>query len=209
MSQDRALPGGSRGVPGPGPGAAGSRDPAGDDFSRRWLAERDDVAHWAAGHLGQRLRGELGAEDLLQEVACRAWQRYGRFDPERAPFHAWIRGIARNVLREALRRRSERSAALQRHGPCDPALLLAAATPLAPDPARALARDEELARFVERVGHLAETDRLLLFGRGVQGLSSAELATRLHTTPAAVSKRWQRLCRRLRRGSLDREPLEE
>ena len=172
-----------------GPGRPADRD----TFCRCWLAERHDVEAWAAGHLGSSVRTELPPDDFLQEVACRAWQCFHRFDPERASFHAWVRGIAHNVLRESLRRRALRSEALRRR-PTPPD-----ERGIAPDPAVSLALEEDLARFVERLGRLGVDERALLLGRGVEGLSPAELACRLHTTPAAVSKRWQRLCRRLRR----------
>ncbi|MEM8712852.1 MAG: sigma-70 family RNA polymerase sigma factor, partial [Planctomycetota bacterium] len=42
--------------------------------------------------------------DLVQEVACRAWERMTTFDPNRGAFDGWIFGIARNVMGEALKR---------------------------------------------------------------------------------------------------------
>src|SRR5213595_2691026 len=49
------------------------------------------------------------ADDALQETWLAAVRRVRDFDPERATFAAWLRGIAANVLRNLLRK--HRSAA--------------------------------------------------------------------------------------------------
>ena len=47
-------------------------------------------------------------EDIIQECWLVAVRRIGSFDPERAPFQAWLQGIARNVLLNHRRRRQRR-----------------------------------------------------------------------------------------------------
>jgi RNA polymerase sigma-70 factor (ECF subfamily) len=44
------------------------------------------------------------ADDAIQETWLTAVRRVHTFDPERATFAAWLRGIAANVLRNLLRR---------------------------------------------------------------------------------------------------------
>ena len=44
-------------------------------------------------------------EDIVQECWLVAVRRIGSFEPERAPFQAWLQGIARNVLLNHRRRR--------------------------------------------------------------------------------------------------------
>jgi RNA polymerase sigma-70 factor, ECF subfamily len=45
------------------------------------------------------------ADDVLQETWLTAVRRVRRFDPMAGPFHAWLCGIAANVLRNHLRAR--------------------------------------------------------------------------------------------------------
>lgn len=53
------------------------------------------------------------ADDVLQETWLTAVRRIGSFNPETAPFHAWLCGIAANVLRNQLRSRRRRMARQQ------------------------------------------------------------------------------------------------
>lgn len=60
--------------------------------------------HWRLGGLDDL------ADEAVQETWLTAVRRIRRFDPRRASFVAWLRGIAANVLRNKLRhRRAERS----------------------------------------------------------------------------------------------------
>ena len=54
------------------------------------------------------------ADDVLQETWLTAVRRVRRFDPAAGPFHAWLCGIATNVLRNHLRARRRRA---DRHRP--------------------------------------------------------------------------------------------
>jgi RNA polymerase sigma-70 factor, ECF subfamily len=48
------------------------------------------------------------ADDVLQDTWLTAVRRVGRFDPAAGTFHAWLCGIAANVLRNHLRSRRRR-----------------------------------------------------------------------------------------------------
>ena len=52
-------------------------------------------------------------EDIVQECWLVAVRRIGSFEPERAPFQAWLQGIARNVLLNH-RRRGQRRHEMER-----------------------------------------------------------------------------------------------
>ena len=78
---------------------------AGDQ--RAWQSWYDEsyvplyaYVHWRSG----------GLEDLAEEVVQETWlvavRRVRRFDPRQGSFHAWLRGIAANVLRNRLRGRA-------------------------------------------------------------------------------------------------------
>ena len=68
---------------------------------QRWYDEAfaalDAYVLWRCGGLRDRV------DDVLQETWLTAVRRIRRFDPERASFAAWLRGIAANVLRNRFR----------------------------------------------------------------------------------------------------------
>jgi RNA polymerase sigma factor (sigma-70 family) len=165
-------------------------------FDELWREAAPAIYAWAVLHVRPPLRASLEPDDVLQEVACRAWAGFGTWDGARGPFRAWAFGIAHNVLREGLRRLAAEPGA--RGG----ALLSTERWQAVPDTAtavtRAVARDEGLLRFLRRVESLPDDERRLLVWRGLQGLSHAEVADRLATSPDAVAKRWERLRERLR-----------
>lgn len=149
---------------------------------------------WAAMHIGPTLRAKVDPEDLLQEVASRAWRRFDDFDPARGPFDAWALGIARRVLGEALARIA------RGHG--GGAAWSATDWSLVPDDAtRAtarIAREEQLQAFLAWSDGLERDDRRLLMYRGLEGWSHADVGQLLGISAAAASKRWDRLRERLR-----------
>ena len=59
-------------------------------FARRWTGDRG------------------AAEDLVQDVALRAWSAAGGFDPTRASLRTWLFAIARNVAIDHGRRKAVR-----------------------------------------------------------------------------------------------------
>jgi RNA polymerase sigma-70 factor (ECF subfamily) len=63
---------------------------------------------WLAARRARRRRGGLrgDADEVVQDVWLTAVRRIASFDPERAPFAAWLRGIAAGLLRNRFRRRA-------------------------------------------------------------------------------------------------------
>src|SRR5919206_5146124 len=58
------------------------------------------------GYLVQRLNGNVEeAEDLTADVFARVYEKIDAFQPQGAPFSAWVFRIAHNRLIDALRRR--------------------------------------------------------------------------------------------------------
>lgn len=122
------------------------------------------------------------AEDVVQEVYVKVWQRAGRFDPERASPITWLAAIARNGAIDRLRARPA------------PAAPLDAADEIADDrPAADVAIEDaqEQSRMQACLGALearaASAIRAAFFG----GLTYAQLAER-HAVPLGTMKTWIR-----------------
>ncbi len=55
--------------------------------------------------LAVHMLGRSEADEIVQEVFLRLWNRADQYDPARGPFVNWFMTIARNYLRDALRSR--------------------------------------------------------------------------------------------------------
>jgi RNA polymerase sigma factor (sigma-70 family) len=165
-------------------------------FDDLWADAAPRLYAWTVLHLRPAIRRRLDPEDVLQEVACRAYSQFSRFDPERGPFRAWVFGFARNVLQEALRRLTTMKGQVPGGSLSTGQLaeLPASTTTLS----RAVARDEGLAHFVTRLETLGEDERRLVVFHGLEGLSHNAVGELMQVAPDAIAKRWQRLCERLR-----------
>jgi RNA polymerase sigma-70 factor, ECF subfamily len=184
----------------------------GDVGTREALAaaRRGDEA--AFGALMERHRGELQvhcyrmlgsieeAEDAVQETFLRAWRRRDQF-AGRAPFRAWLYGIATNASLDAVAKARRRVPAAR--GPASPAdvpwvgpypdALLAAAAPPDEDPERiVVTRDTIELAFLVAVQHLPPAQRAVLILRDVLGWSARETAEPLGASVAAVNSSLQR-----------------
>ncbi len=157
---------------------------------------------WARLRVKPALRKRLDPEDLVQEVCCRAYQGFDRFDPARGPFRGWLFGIGNRVLQGLLLElgRDPRAASQRGPGPGDDAL--AAVPDEATSISRRAARDERLAAFCEWVDGFDPDERGILVHRGLERRSHEEVAALLGLSEEVVKKRWQRLLARLRERGL-------
>ena len=146
---------------------------------------------WARLRIPRGLRGRVEPEDVVQEVWCRALARITHFDPARRSFRAWIFGVAKNVVLEAIR------SPLLGAGGTSAVRALAGVPDRVTGVSRRVARDEALQRFHERIERLEDADRRLLIHCGFEDLTCAEAAERLGISRDAAIKRWQRLRARL------------
>ncbi|MEM8710451.1 MAG: sigma-70 family RNA polymerase sigma factor, partial [Planctomycetota bacterium] len=153
------------------------------------------VYTWIGLRLGPKLRLEVDPEDVLQEVACRAFARRATFDPTRGPFRAWIFGIARNLLLSSLEQ-------LTVSGRADREWLSTGGLATVPDGATSVSqrilRDDSIARFLAHVETLPDDDRTMVVRRGLAGQEHGEVAAALGIEPSTAAKRWSRLRDRLR-----------
>jgi RNA polymerase sigma-70 factor (ECF subfamily) len=138
---------------------------------------------WMLAYVQAAIGDAAAAEDVVQEAFLVAFQKRGDYRPEQ-PFGAWLRGIARNLARRHLERKTR-----------GPVLLLSDEAWSALD-ARAASLEEahvspgfeaERASLLRRcVQKLTERARALIEGRYGQGLSIPDLAARLRLAPASV-----------------------
>jgi RNA polymerase sigma-70 factor (ECF subfamily) len=150
-----------------------------------------------------RMLGSLHeAEDLVQETLLRAWRRLDTY-AGRAPFGAWLYGIATNACLDALALKGPRLLPNAVEAPGDPT---AEPSPprtdipwLEPYPDRLLDPASEVDRresvrlaFVAVVQQLPPRQRAVLLLCEVLGWSAREVAELLGTTSAAVNSALQR-----------------
>ncbi|MBY5164430.1 RNA polymerase sigma factor [Salsipaludibacter albus] len=155
---------------------AGEPDALADAFAR-W----GDMIH----ALCTRWADVDAADDLTQQVFIAAWRSRANFDPSRGVLPAWLVGIARNTTN-----RSFRGA---REVPTDPAD--AGHDLPVEDHADALA-DEVL--VAHALAELPEAHRLSLELSYWEGLTQAEVATRLDLPLGTVKSHQRRGLQRLR-----------
>ena len=169
-----------------------------------------------------RMLGSLpDAEDALQESLLRAWRGLPRFEG-RSSLRSWLYTIATNACLKAIERRPRRVLPLDHGAPGDPddgpgrPLIESAWIDAYPDAeigledglaapaARYEQRESVELAFIAALQQLPVRQRAVLILRDVLGLSGAETAAALGTTPASVYSALQRAHRTLDRRRLDR-----
>jgi RNA polymerase sigma-70 factor (ECF subfamily) len=156
-----------------------------DAFAVVYDRHVEEIFAWARSRVGDY------AADLTAEVFARAWRDRKRFrDQAGGSAFPWLLGIAKNVLRDSLRRRQVETSARERLGV--PTQVLA-------DPGYE-AVDERLS-FPSAVlcafANLPEPERELLVLRLVEDRSYREIAVRMNCTTVAARLRFSRSFRRL------------
>lgn len=127
--------------------------------------------------LADRTLGDrAGAEDVVQVALTRMWTMAARFDPARGSVEGWFRRIVVNLCLD--RRRSIKLVA-----PLTEADDIASN---APDPYEAAAANDQRARLDAGMAKLAPRQRAALAMFHGEGLTMAEIAAALETSPKAV-----------------------
>ncbi len=187
-------------------GIAASRlgQPQFDDLARRHRLEVEL-------HCYRMLGSAHDAEDAVQEALLRAWRSRGQLS-DRARFRPWLYRIATNVCLRALERRAAGEQFLpQQLAPAIgfeplgaaaggagwlepfPVSALDLVRDASPGPAaRVEARESVRLAFVAAIQLLPPRQRAILLLRDVLGLTAAEAAEALGTTPAAANSALER-----------------
>src|SRR5262249_38259644 len=155
-----------------------------DGFEEVYDRHAAQVLAWSRARVGEH------AADLTAEVFARAWLARSRFRPESdGSALPWLFGIARNVLRESLRKRRIEDAARRRLG----------MPRLSQDATLDAIHDRPSLSQSERhaLASLPERDRELLQLRVIEERPYRDIAERLRCTPQAARHRVSRLLRQL------------
>lgn len=123
------------------------------------------------------------AEDILQDVYIKVWNRAGRFDPERASPITWLCAIARNTAID-WRRASGKPVMLSEDAAADIADDRATAPEL-------IAADQDRARIFDCLDGLEERQGQAIRAAFFDGFTYAQLSERM-TVPLGTMKSWIR-----------------
>ncbi len=127
--------------------------------------------------LADRTLGDrAGAEDVVQVALSRLWTMADRYDPARGSVEGWFRRIVVNLCLD--RRRAVRSLV-----PID---AVAETASDAPDPLESALLSDRKARLATAMEKLLPRQRAALAMFHGEGMSMAEIAQALETTPKAV-----------------------
>lgn len=139
--------------------------------------------------VGQKLREKVDPEDVLQEVLLRGLQSIERFEGNDAgAFRRWLEGIARNVVRNLVRRKGWRK---EFEIPRD----LSAHTS---SPSRRQRREERFERLSKSVESLSSDHRTVIRLARIEGLKIREIAEKMNRSESAVKNLLLRAMKELR-----------
>ncbi|MFZ4689103.1 MAG: RNA polymerase sigma factor [Polymorphobacter sp.] len=122
------------------------------------------------------LNDRAGAEDVVQVALTRMWTMATRYDPARGSVEGWFRRIVVNLCLD--RRRSLKLVAPLAEADDVPSR--------DPDPFETAAANDTRTRLDKAMAHLAPRQRAALALFHGDGLTMAEIALALETTPKAV-----------------------
>jgi RNA polymerase sigma-70 factor (ECF subfamily) len=168
---------------------------AGDE--QAWRTWYDESYGGLAAYVAWRCAGLRDvAEEVVQETWLTAVRRIGRFEPERGSFAGWLRGIAANLLRNSLRRKTKRERRLQTFGRACPTA----------DPAdTALVQREAAEQVARALAALSERNEAVLRAKYLDGQSVLQIAEGWGETPKAVESLLTRARQAFRDAYLRRE----
>lgn len=160
-----------------------------DELYRRY---HDDLLFVARANLGQKLRGFLESEDVLQSVALEALKELPKFTPER---QGSVRALLHRMVVRKIQDRADSVSAKKRAGgvPLTDSVERSLATPAEP----AYFDHERYERLERGLAVLPDDMRRVLLLRKVEGLSSKEAAEVMGKSDAATRQLYGRALARL------------
>ena len=119
------------------------------------------------------------AEDLLQEVFLRVWQRAGSYQVERGRALTWVLSIAHNLAIDEVRRQRRRPQEAEEREDANVTDLLTAVPTAEPGPEQLAWEGQRRAQIVEALQQLPEAQRILIELAYFEGYTQSQLAARL------------------------------
>lgn len=180
----------------------GARSGDEDAFARLFERLYPLLHTWARLRVRGALARFVDPEDVIQEVWWRALEALATYDESRGTFRPWLLGIASNVIRDLIRKRTGlRDGGRTRMADADEDLLDHREAQLTSITVRAR-RNERIEELVTLAMALDEADRQLLVHHGIERVSAREVGLMLGLEENAVAQRWRRLRKRLADGPL-------
>ena len=133
------------------------------------------------------LRDSGEAEDVLQEVFLRVWEKAATYDPVLGSPMAWLVRIARNRAIDRVRSRRSRPVTQSADETLDDRLFETVAP--APDPERATGESEQQRALAAALSRLAPEQRVLIEHAFFMGYTQSELAARFNLPLGTVKTR--------------------
>jgi len=170
-----------------------TRRPRGEERAEPLARHRERLLARIRALLGERARRRLESGDVLQGVALE-WARLPESRRPRGTYSVlrWGTAVARNDVRDALRKRAPDS-----EPPAEPL------DTQDPSPATRVEEQEELDHLADAIADLPENHRRVIELRDLSGLSFHDVGVELGCTEAAAqmlhTRALARLGRRLRR----------
>lgn len=128
--------------------------------------------------------GRNDADEVVQDVFLRLWQRAGQFDPDRGSFAAWLMTIARHRVFDQLKRRRSAVAAAEEIDD-----LLESAPDPRPGPGQRAWRAERRETVLAAVKELPAEQRRIVVLAYFGGLSQSAISEALGIPLGTVKKR--------------------
>jgi RNA polymerase sigma-70 factor (ECF subfamily) len=158
---------------------------------------RDRLERQIRARLGAKLRARLDAEDVVQETFTVAFRTIGKFSwRDEESFYRWLGSIAEHYILSASQKKAWDEIALPRQmGATDAS------------PSKTLRREERFERLEAALAGLSEDHRKVVLLARVEGLTVAEIASRMDRSPGAVKMLLARALLRLKQSFGDTESL--
>jgi RNA polymerase sigma-70 factor (ECF subfamily) len=151
-----------------------------DDLREQLLREFTRIRAAVLGYLRSIVRDPHLAEDIFQEIYIVIMRKASEFDPKRAPFKAWVRGIAYNLAQNALRKEK------YIHLMPAPELMEAIHTAYENSDEEADAMSEKLHSLITCLKQIGKVSRDILDLRYRTGASLKTIAQKMGRSPGAV-----------------------
>lgn len=129
------------------------------------------------------------AEDALQEVFVRVWEKAGTYEPARGQFATWLMGITRNLCIDQLRRLRARPQTADSASPEDENLLEEMTPDAGVDVPEAAAANAAAALVRRAIAHLSPEQRLVIELSYFRGFTRREIAKKLRLPEGTVHTR--------------------